>query len=373
MDLRNKDLSYSQLVRLHSFIVDKKLGYQPFIFTESLEVGEGLRFQYGETNGGNIYWENADPKVQDLLVDDLQLFRECNQNLRKIYDYIVNSVVKNLGGDISQLTFAEIGCNTGYFLHSLALLGAKHCTGYDFTNNGEVFHWFNNVLGIDNDFQFAEWDSLKHSLNYAEMLEVDVALSVNVTCHLADPIHHLCYLCDHSRKAIFIYSPVNNDSDYSIHFGTPAKYLNSLDYPISFDNEIRLSVPLIKLTLEEAGFSEIIEIDCPEDLPDAWRSWFYSQRAFMAFRTQDKKTALSLDEDGRRRRFLPGDVSFLLKEDVDPLDKLQSEFWELQDQIKAMESSKFWKLRQKWMTLKKSIKSSLLSCQRLCSKRAFAK
>lgn len=362
MDLRNKNLSASQLIELHNFIVHRKLGYQPFIFTDSLEVGEGFKFHDGEANRGNIYWENADPTVEDLLVNDLPRFRECNQNLRKIYDYIATSITENLGGDISQLTFAEIGCNTGYFLNSLAMLGARHCIGYDFTNNEHVFRWFNEVLGINNEFHFAEWDSLKHSLNYAEMAEVDVSLSINVTCHLADPIHHLCYLCDHSRKAVFIYCPVNSDDDHSIHLGVPAKYPNSLDYPLSFDNEIRPSVSLIKLTLEEAGFHNIIEIDCPKDIPDSWRNWFYSQRAFLAFRTQDNKTALS-PESEKRRRFLPGDVNLLFEDDIESALKkstteyleLQAECQDLQAQIAAMESSKFWKLRQEWIKLKNSM------------------
>ncbi len=420
MDLRSKNLSQSQLTELHRFIIQRKLAYQPFIFTDTLEVGEGLKFHDGESEGGNVYWQDSDPRVQDLLETDLYHFRECNQNLRVIYDHFVHSIIKHVGGDISQLTFAEIGCNTGYFLHSLALQGAKQCIGFDFTNNEQIFQWFNDVLGIKNEFHFAEWDSLKHTLNYSELPEVDVTLSVNVTCHLADPIHHLCYLCDHSRKAVFVYCPVNQDSNFSVHFGNPGKYPNSLDYPLSFDNEIRPSIPLIELTLREAGFEQIIEIDCPENISENWKNWFYSQKGFLALRTRNTRTAL-FHGSVKRTRPIPGDVQIPIEpllDTIDPNDsstaiespKLIEDFgdynivlWrknyyglpkaigsvnlvsdnlsqldgllietsierlrylitklaleKAECKIQAMESSKFWKIRIFWMRLKRLLSS----------------
>jgi hypothetical protein len=305
MDLRNKNLSVDDLREIHQFIIQRKLAYQPFIFTDTLEVGEGLKFHDGEAFAGDVYWEGADSRVKDLLVTGgLAPFRAANQHLRIIYEHFLDTLVEKLGGDISQLTFAEIGCNTGYLLHGLALRGAKRCLGYDFTNNDKVFRWFNRILGIDNDFSFSEWDSLTHSLRYAELPEVDVILSVAVTCHLPDAVQHLAYLCDHARKAIFVWAPVNSHSDLTISFGSPSKYPNALDWPLSFDNDVRLSIPLLRLCMTESGFEEISELQPPE-LSQRWRDWYYSQRGYIALRTKPTKTALG---GGKSSRTLPGDV-----------------------------------------------------------------
>jgi SAM-dependent methyltransferase len=306
MDLRNKNLSKDDLGEIHQFIVQRKLAYQPFIFTDTLEVGEGLKFHDGESLAGNVYWEGADRRIQDLLVTgDVTRFRAANQQLRIIYDHFLDMLVEKLGGDISRLTFAEIGCNTGYLLHGLALRGAKKCLGYDFTNNDKVFRWFNRILGINNDFSFAEWDSLTHSLRYAKLPEVDVILSVAVTCHLPDAVQHLAYLCDHARKGVFFWSPVNSHNGLTISFGNPSKYPNALDWPLSFDNDVRISIPLLRLCLTESGFEEISEVQPPE-LPQRWIEWYYSQRGYIALRTNPKKSALG---GGKSARTLPGDVT----------------------------------------------------------------
>lgn len=86
MDLRDKKLTPQDLAKIHEFIIDRKLGYQPFIFTDTLEVGEGLKFHDGENAGAEVYWRDADPRVSDNLVknEDLPHFRECNAALREI-------------------------------------------------------------------------------------------------------------------------------------------------------------------------------------------------------------------------------------------------------------------------------------------------
>lgn len=314
MDFRDRKLTPQDLAQLHEFIIDRRLGYQPFIFTDTLEVGEGLKFLDGENAGREAYWQDADPRAADIVVkdEDRAHFRECNSGLRVIYEHFINTLVSQLGGDISKLSFAEVGCNTGYFLHGLATRGAARTIGFDFTLNDEVFQWFNRVLGTKTEFHWAEWDSLNHKLQYAEVPEVDVSLSVAVTCHLADPLHHLAYLCDRSRRAVFVWVPVNSDPDLSLSFGQPGKYPNSLDFPICFDNEVRLSVPLLRLTLEEAGFGDIREVEAPP-LSAEWRNWYGSQMGYIAFRTSAKKTALAPTGGGKARRDMPGNHPDLVR------------------------------------------------------------
>jgi len=304
LDLRTRNISLDQMSELHDFIVRRKLAYQPFIFSDDLETGEGYNF-INRGAGGNIHWKTADPRVKDLVTDDPESFRRENAALRAIYDDFVGQIASRVG--VAGLRFAEIGCNTGYFLYALALKGARRCIGYDFTSNSLVFSWFNKVLGTRCEFHFSEWDSFQHRLRYASLPQVDVTLSVAVTCHLVDPIHHLTYLCERAAKAVFFWCPVSDQDALSLTYGPPAKYPNALDWPVGFDNDVRISIPLLRLTLAQCGFEDIHEIQPPEGLPDKWKKWHRLHRGYIALRTARVKTAYS---GGRIRRRLPGDAMF---------------------------------------------------------------
>ena len=290
------------MAELHDFIVRRKLAYQPFIFSDDLETGEGLRF-VNHGIGGNIHWKDPDPRVKDLVTADPEAFKRENAALRAIYEDFIQQIASRTG--VSGLNFAEIGCNTGYFLHALALRGAGRCIGYDFTNNSRVFAWFNEVLGTRCEFHFSEWDSFRHRLRYASMPRVDVTLSAAVTCHLADPIHHLAFLCERASKAVFCWCPVLDHEALSITYGQPGRYPNALDWPLGFDNDVRISIPLLKLALGQCGFEDIHEIQPPDGLPDKWKRWHRLHRGYVALRTAWPKTAYS---GGRVRRRLPGDA-----------------------------------------------------------------
>jgi len=290
------------MTELHDFIVHRKLAYQPFIFSDELETGEGLNFM-SRGSGGNLHWKDADPRVRDLVTSDPAALRRENAVLRAIYDDFVAKIALTVG--TAGLSFAEFGCNTGYFLHVLALRGASRCIGYDFTNNSRLFAWFNGVLGTRCEFHFAEWDSLRHRPRYARMPRVDVTLSAAVTCHLPDPLHHLTYLCERASKAVFFWCPVTDHEGLSISYGPPARYPNALDWPLGFDNDVRISIPLLRLTLAQCGFEDIREIQPLEDLPDRWRNWHRSHRGYVALRTSQPKTSYS---GGQAQRMPPGDV-----------------------------------------------------------------
>jgi SAM-dependent methyltransferase len=316
MDLRERRLNEETLRQFELYIRQRKLIYQPFVFTDDLEVGEGKNFYDGVTpQMGCIYWPNHPADVADLVVKDRDHFRRCNDGYRLFYEHHLDECVRLLGGDISQHTFAEVGCNTGYSMLGSSLRGAKRSIGYDFTPNQDVVKCFNGVLGTNTEFHFAEWDSLAHRLQYAEMEEVDVVLSTAVMCHVADPLYHLAYLCDRARQAIFIWTPVNQffeplpalshwRSDLALSYGPPNRHKNSLPWPLGFDFNMRFSVPLLKLCLAEAGFETIHEISCPHKEP-RWRDIWSTFRAFMAFRTKPVKSALAT---GLSRRALPAEM-----------------------------------------------------------------
>lgn len=62
MDLRNKELTPEQIEEAKKFIIQGKLAYQPFIFTDTLETGAGQKFHDGETKGGACLLERCPRK-----------------------------------------------------------------------------------------------------------------------------------------------------------------------------------------------------------------------------------------------------------------------------------------------------------------------
>lgn len=303
MDLRSRQITPQQRAIIEQNIVTRVLGYQPFIFADDLEVGAGQHFIQEIKHTRLLHWTTHDPRVSDVLTDNVELFRQSNARLREVYERFMDFMVEQLG-DIRGLSFAEVGCNTGYFLFGLALRGARQCLGYDFSPGYELFQTLNEILGTRCEFHFADWDSLQHRLNYNPLPEVDVAMSIAVTCHLADPIHHLAYLCDHSRKAVFVWCPIRDENRLCLYFDTPGKLTKQLAWPLSFDQDVRFSVPLLRMCLEQAGFEDIRELCCPATLPPEWQRWFGGQRGYLAYRTRDIRTALT-PEGGKRTRDIP--------------------------------------------------------------------
>ena len=303
-NLENND--YSQLLR---FIQQRKLSYQPFRFDDEHEIGEGMAFLKGsstESRKGVVHWPAPPSEISDLLVapESVGQFRYANDALRAIYDHFIVTLCDHLGTDIGRMDFAEFGCNTGYFPYSLSLRGARQAYGLDFTYNAEVFEFFNRILGTNATFLFSEWDSLRHRPQYHEVPQVDVCLSVAVLCHLADPLHHLTYLCSRARKAIFVWTPSHQVDDLYMSFGQPKLFANSLAWPVSFDNLVKPSRGLIELCLKESGFEDIrhvAPISTPFDEIDFWKH----HTGIVAFRTSEAATVYTC---GAVRRERPADV-----------------------------------------------------------------
>ena len=314
MDLRSKNISKEQFDKLYTFIKQRRLGYQPFIFSDQLETGEGDNFVgyrlKQESPGKNFFWEGCLEDIKYLMAENRENFQKNNNLMRLTYESFLTDITSTLG-DISDLSFAEVGCNTGYFLHGLSLRGAKRCMGFDFTLNHDIFDFFNQLLGSRSEFYFAEWDSLNHKLQYNSLPEVDFTLSSSVLGHVADPLYHLAYLCDRSRKGIFVWAPVIRDeSGFVIDYGKPSTFRNSLDWPLSFDYWVQLSIPIMEEALKQAGFREIYPVELPKDLPPEWKKFHERNAGFIALRTENIKTALS---DGTNRRHPPNEMPLVVE------------------------------------------------------------
>jgi hypothetical protein len=300
------------MAKIIRFIANQQVGYQPILFRDDLEVGAGLHFIEHCAHYHCVRTNESIPDIAELITDRPEDFRASNAQLRLIYESFLKFIQEQLG-ELSKFSFAEVGCNSGYFLQGLALRGAKQCIGMDFARNEEVFSTFNSILGTRCEFRHAEWDSFRHDFNYGRMPQVDVGMSIAVSCHLADPLHHLAHLCDHSRRAVFVYCPVNPDANLSISFGEPNRYLRNMGWPVSFDNDVRPSDRLLRMSLEQVGFEDIREMTCPTWLPEPWQYWFRAQKAYLAFRTSDIRSALTPGAGNRRRPaptlvFLPSPI-----------------------------------------------------------------
>ena len=306
MKLRGIDAKdYAYLLR---FIQQRKLMYQPFRFDEEHEVGEGMVLLTGTSTDsckGVVNWPRPPADIADLIVprSSLEKFRDANDALRAIYDHFIASLCQHLGEDISRLDFAEYGCNTGYFLYSLALRGARRTVGLDFTYNKAIIEFFNRKLGTNATFLFSEWDSFRHQPRYSEVPEVDVCLSIAVLCHLADPLHHLTYLCSRARKAVFLSTPSHQSDELYMSFGQPSLFANSMAWPVNFDNLVKPTRGMLELCLKECGFDDIRHVDPIDTTFDEIAFWDHHTN-IVAFRTRDAATAYT---GGKIRRNFPND------------------------------------------------------------------
>jgi SAM-dependent methyltransferase len=309
MDLSRRAIAAGDYEQILQFIRQRKLAYQPFRFDEHHEVGEGLAFLGGtstDARKGVVHWPDPPPDIVDLLVSPAEIgdFRSANDALRSIYDHFTKSLYNALGAKLDDLDFAEFGCNTGYFLYSLSQLGARNVYGLDFTYNAELFRLFNRIFQTNAIYLFSEWDSLRHQWRYNGVPEVDVVLSVAVLCHLADPLHHLTYLCSRARKAVFLWTPSHPSDELMMTFGQPSMFANSMAWPVSFDNLIKPSRGLLEVCLKACGFEDIHYVQpirTPFDKIDFWGH----HSGMIAFRTRSAVTAYTV---GKTVRDLPSDV-----------------------------------------------------------------
>lgn len=322
MDLRPYQINPQQLVEAQNLVKQHLLFYQPYIITDTLEVGEGQNFHDGYLQEDSIYgysvYSEQDLQLGKSQAKNLEHFRNCNADYRKLYDSIADQIVDYFKHNISDMTISEMGCNSGLHLFNLAVRGAKNCTGYDWNNMNPVFNWLNKVLGTDVKFHQAVWNRLYHRLEGANFPSVDLVISAVVLNHQIDFLQHLSFLCDHAKQAIFLWvlTEKNDATDgyaaawnfeaskqYGISYAQP----NSLrpiirgsdweghPFPLCFDHGICISDPLLRCSLEHLGFEKIIQLEMPEVAPK-WKNFVEGFKPYLAIRTKDVKSAFTWED-----------------------------------------------------------------------------
>ena len=287
MDLRPHTLTQLQLDHVKSLVIEGLISYQPFIFSDDLEVGVGYEFEEGRF-AGLVYFPDIPQELLSspelarrvLPVDERQSFHEANRRLAAFYDTLVNQIASEVGGVVSN-SFLDVGCNNGYISLSFSLLGAASAIGYDRQDFSKVFDLFNSILESNARFVHAWYDPTKHALTNLDAF--DVVTSMAMVCHVSDPLHLLSSLGKIARKALFVWTLVSEDDSNVIHYGDPRGDYPTDLFPFCFDNLTVLSVPLLRKSMELMGFSRIIELPLGENIPKySWKG--YSFRGFLAIR-----------------------------------------------------------------------------------------
>lgn len=305
MDLRpylnRDDPARSSLFEQGVTLIQKgELWYQPFILADGLEVGEGQNLQDEYRNCESLfdnnvflsdeyrhYWLNNPRK----LAVDGNYFSYCNRKYRYCYELISSTIVSRMG-DISKLSFLEIGCNTGLNLFNLATRGAASCTGIDWTDHSPVIGWLNRVLGTNVHFFRGTYDNLLHTIPNLEVPQSDVVINTVFLNHQCDPIQALCYFADHAKKGLFLWVLLDERGDeLSVRYGHVSGIHDlgaGKPLPLSFHNDVRMSTALLTNCLQQLGFGEVEFVEFPPLEDDLMTTNLRAFRMVWARRTEDR-------------------------------------------------------------------------------------
>ncbi len=288
MDFRALSIPAPTLEHAKRLAVQGLLTYQPFIFDDTLETGVGLEFAVGHYCGLVHYpdipqhWL-ASPELRRLILDpDRHLeFRAANERLRALYDHCVSTIIEAVG-DVRNTSFLDVGCNTGYFPQSFARHGAALAAGCDRQDFSDVFALLNGILETDARFLNTSYDPRRHVI--PDLEPFDVVTSFAVLCHTSDPLFHLACLGRLARKALLVWTLVNEDDRHTVHYGEPRGDYPDDAFPICFDNLVCPSDSLMMRSMDLMGFKNVIRL--PDlDTPSFQYTWKgYPFRGYLGLR-----------------------------------------------------------------------------------------
>lgn len=296
MDLRPYINDTRQLNQGIELIKANSLCYQPFILHDEIEVGEGQNQVDRYINVDSPFDLNVYAKDIDFgsrkLAPDKDYFRKCNAEYREIYNFIKDTIYSFNDKDISDLSFAEIGCNSGLNLFNLAKTGAKHCVGYDWNNLHPTFNWLNEVLGTNVEFVQGVWDNLFHNFTTQDLPEVDIMINTVFMNHQCDPLQFLAYICDRAKKGVFLSVLIDGDKGSMLRYPDERNDVieNGYKFPLNYNNGIAISKNLLEASFKKLGFDDITEV-YPNISNLKWSFFTSGFRMFYAKRTDEIKSA----------------------------------------------------------------------------------
>jgi SAM-dependent methyltransferase len=270
LDLRPVDSG--RLERARRLALRGLLNYQPYIFDDTLAVGSGLSIAAGHRHDvPSIYCPNIEKgeASPDFIAREVArseqhaVFFDANERMRRFYDGIIDQTVKFLGS-VNGMSVLDVGCNAGYFSISFARRGASRVLGLDRVDYAETIALLNSLCKTSTQFRLWSYDG---KIDAEERF--DLVISIAMLVHLSDPLQHLAWLGASARKALLVFTPCHDDDEYSIKFHTVNRYYHDR-FPYCFDVST-LSKKLLRLSLEQMGFTRIIDLKIVENsMPAHW-------------------------------------------------------------------------------------------------------
>lgn len=264
MDLRPFNPSPAQLDLARQLVVRGLLGYQPWIFADDLETGVGLEFDL-DAYVGLVHYPGiepallASPELRRIILrpDRAPEFRAANQRLRSFYDDVADRICAAVGTP-TELSTLDVGCNTGYIPIAFARRGTRRAVGCDRQDFSASVELLNAIIGTGVEFFPARYDPRSRAV--AGVDAADIVTSFAVLCHISDPLQYLACLGGLARKALFVWTLVNDDPGMTLHYEEPRGDYPDDRFPFCFDNRVCPSIGLLRRSFELLGFKTIIEL-----------------------------------------------------------------------------------------------------------------
>lgn len=207
-------------------------------------------------------------------------FTEANGRMRKMYDDWIEQMCDLVGG-VSEVTVVDTAANAGFFPYRFLERGAHRAIAYDMNSKlAQIYDLLNVITGFEAEFVNTPYDQMTHEIPGAE--KGDIVISSAIMCHLSDPLYYLNFLSSITKKALFLFTSIDDSKQLRITYREPGQFYPEYPFPICFDNMTTVSRPLIELGLRELGFKEIVELEYRKDwLP---MSWYKQFKAIVALR-----------------------------------------------------------------------------------------
>jgi len=227
------------------------LNYQPFILSDELQTGVAyswLRPGDPRDNPPLVFrqrdWENEWEKIS-----------AANGALRQMYDDFIAEIAKRYRGG----SFLDIACNNGYFPVQAQRMGMRGCAGLEIgAHYRRSLLFLNEILGTNAKFIRGAYNPRRHSARVWR--KFDVVAASAIMCHLPDPLEFLAFLGRRAGEAIFFWGQVVDTDEFLVAYQKPHLPFSDEAFPRGFNDNTRLSRGLLVWSLEQMGFTDILEL-----------------------------------------------------------------------------------------------------------------
>jgi SAM-dependent methyltransferase len=194
---------------------------------------------------------------------------EANRRLAAMHDAFIRRIVEICPLNGAYLDFA---CNSGYFPVRASLAGVRTAVAIDHGDYSGVFRILNEITGASAKFILGGYDSSRHTIRTGDDSGIgtyDVVSISAVLCHLPDPLRFLKAIAGLASKAVFIWNGFLDSEELLIRYNPVNKFYPA-EFPNGFDDDTRISIPLLHLSMTQLGFAHHEELEIAPDWPPEW-------------------------------------------------------------------------------------------------------